>query len=248
MKIMIVEDELRIRNGLAYLIPKIDNAYKIVAEAENGYEGICFARDFLPDVVITDIKMPKITGLKMIEQIQLLNLHPEYIVLSGYADFKYAQKAIQLGVKEYLLKPISVDELTKALKKIAKRMEEKKQIPEEQVHGTYSKIVDNMVETIHKHYGQRLGLEMFSEKYKMTPEYLSTFFAKETQTTFSNYLRTVRMEKAKEFLETSNLKVYEVGCQVGYPIQKYFSKVFKEYTGVSAKQYVMEKRKDNNNF
>lgn len=74
----------------------------------------------------------------------------------------------------------------------------------------------------------------------MTPEYLGNLFAKETGITFSNYLRQVRMEKAKELLTGTDMKIYEVACAVGYPDQKYFSKVFKEYVGVSAKQFALK--------
>ena len=240
MKILIVEDELRIRNGLIHLIPKISPSYQIVAEAENGYDGVRCAQDFTPDVIITDICMPKSDGLKMIEEIQALGLHPTFVVLSGYAEFKYAQQAMRLGVKDYLLKPISVDILTETLARLEHPEEQQK--PDEKSSQNYSVMVADMVNTIDTQYGQHLRLDLFADKYRMTPEYLSTLFTKETQTTFSNYLKTVRMEKAKELLETSNLKIYEIACRVGYPEQKYFSKVFKEYTGVSAKQYVTKKK------
>jgi two-component system response regulator YesN len=93
---------------------------------------------------------------------------------------------------------------------------------------------------IEENFGMRLGLDTFAEKYRLTPEYISNLFAKETGMTFSNYLKRVRIEKAKELILQTDLKIYEVACSVGYPDQKYFSKVFKEYTGVSAKQFTLE--------
>lgn len=241
MKIVIVEDELRIRNGLAHLIPKISESYRVVAEAENGYDGIRCVQDLTPDVVITDICMPKTDGLKMISEIQALSLNPKFIVISGYAEFNYAQQAMHLGVQEYLLKPISVDSLTATLARLEKSLTGEAQNTTEN-EGRYSAMVSDMVNTINSKYGQHLRMDMFAEKYRVTPEYLSTLFTKETQTTFSNYLKTVRMEKAKELLETSNLKIYEIACRVGYPEQKYFSKVFKEYAGSSAKQYIVKRQ------
>lgn len=243
MKILIVEDEFHIRNGLIHLIPNISPSYQVIAHAEDGREGLLYAREYEPDVVITDIRMPKIDGLKMIEEIQTLGLHPEFIVLSGYAEFEYARTAIRLGVKEYLLKPISVDILTETLKRSEKALSQEtdgeQQCPENE---NYSAAVADMVQTIRRDYGKRLYLDMFSEKYKMTPEYLSTLFTKETQMTFSNYVKKVRIERAKELLDTTDLKIYEIACRVGYPEQKYFSKVFKESVGVSAKQYVVQKK------
>lgn len=242
MKILIAEDEFHIRNGLSHLIPTISPAYQIAGLASDGREGFELARELEPDVVITDIKMPKIDGLEMIEKIQNLGLQPVCLVLSGYAEFEYARTAIRLGVNDYLLKPISVDALTKALKRIESELSaapsaEESAGPEKK----YSPVVSDMVKTIHRDYGKHLCLEFFAEKYKMTPEYLSTLFAKETSMTFSNYLKNVRLEKAKELLNTTDLKIYEIACRVGYTEPKYFSKVFREYVGVSAKQYVQQK-------
>lgn len=103
----------------------------------------------------------------------------------------------------------------------------------------YSMIVQKAVNEIHVHYSQQLRLESFAAENNITPQYLSSLFSKETGTTFSNYLRDYRMEKAKELLQTGKMKVYEVACAVGYPDQKYFSRVFRECTGISAKQYAM---------
>lgn len=243
MRLLIVEDEMRIRNGLVHLLSNINPSYQVVASAENGYEGILCARDFEPDVVISDIKMPKMDGLKMIEGIQALNLHPEFILLSGYAEFEYARKAIRLGITEYLLKPISVDALTETLYRIEKNLSAGTTAEPAQEEPAYSAVVADMTKTIHSQYGRLLRLDLFAEKYKMTPEYLSTMFTRETHMTFSNYLKSVRIEQAKLLLKNSDLKVYEVACRVGYPEQKYFSKVFHESVGVSAKQYASQKKK-----
>lgn len=97
-----------------------------------------------------------------------------------------------------------------------------------------------MINVIEESYGMKLQLDVIAEKFHMTPEYLGNLFAKETGITFSNYLRQVRMEKAKELLTGTDMKIYEVACAVGYPDQKYFSKVFKEYVGVSAKQFALK--------
>lgn len=234
MRIVVVEDELRVRHSLVKCIEKINPEYCVVAEADNGYEGMKAVRDFEPDVVITDIQMPKVDGLSMIRQLKNMSLNPVFIILSGYAEFGYAQEGVRLGIRDYLLKPITVNNLRETLANIEIRGREEQ--PKEEKH--YSACICAMVETIHKEYGKHLGLDLFACKYKMAPEYLSTLFAKETGKTFSNYLKEVRMQKAKQLLEETDMKIYEIACQTGYPDQKYFSKVFKEYAGVSAKQYV----------
>lgn len=233
IKIVIVEDEFRIRQGLGNLIKKINPECCVVGEAENGYEGLKIIRNAEPNVVITDIQMPQMDGLEMIEKIREYNLECRFVILSGYAEFEYAQKGIRLGVEDYLLKPITITKVKELLSKITKQEE----IDCTQETEKYSMVVGDMIKTIEKSYGQRLGLDSFAEKYRLTPEYISAMFTKEIGVTFSNYLKKIRIEHAKDLLINTDKKIFEVACMVGYPDQKYFSKVFKEYTGVSAKQY-----------
>ena len=242
-KIVIVEDEFRIRQGLSNLINKVDMGCRVIGEAENGYEGIKMVRDLEPDIVITDIRMPKIDGLEMIEKIKEMGIECVIVVLSGYADFEYARTGIRLGVKEYLLKPATISDVKELLRKLTMEEEHKGEQGENNRMQEYSAATKEMVSVIEENYGMRLGLDSFADKFRLTPEYLSNLFAKETGMTFSNYLKKVRIEKAKELILTTDMKIYEVACSVGYPDQKYFSKVFKEYTGVSAKQYAIDESK-----
>ncbi len=238
--IVIVEDEFRIRQGLGSLINKVDMGCKVIGEAENGYEGLKMIQDLEPDIVITDIQMPKIDGLQMIEQAKEMGAVCTFVILSGYADFEYARRGIRLGVKEYLLKPATISSVKELLIKLAGNGEEASRPEEEE----YSGMVKEMIAIMEESYGMRLGLDTFADKFRLTPEYISNLFAKETKMTFSNYLKKVRIEKAKELILSTDMKIYEVACSVGYSDQKYFSKVFKEYTGVSAKQFAIDVQKN----
>lgn len=234
-KILIVEDELRIRTGLAHLIEKLEMGGRVAGEAEDGVEGLRMIAELEPDIVIADIRMPHMDGLAMIERAREMHFDCTFVILSGYAEFSYAQKAVSLGVSEYLLKPTTISSVRTLLERLI--VEEAEEKPEPEMEQELSPVIARMVESIRKNYGKKLGLETFAGEYRMTPQYLSNLFAKETGRTFSGFLKMVRMEKAKELLLESDMKIYEVACAVGYPDQKYFSRVFKEYTGVSAKRY-----------
>lgn len=122
MKILIVEDEFNAREGLAALIGKIRPQDTVCGKAEDGEQGYRMALEFAPDVLFVDIELPRLNGLQMIEKIldseKELPEKPQFVILSGYADFQYAQQAIRYGVGEYLLKPITVDKLEGTLRKL----------------------------------------------------------------------------------------------------------------------------------
>ncbi len=239
-KIVIVEDEYGSRVGLKKLIEKLTTELKVIGEAENGYEGLKLIVDTQPDIVITDIRMPKMDGLEMISELKKIGVECTFVILSGYSEFEYARSGLKLGVLEYLLKPITVSTVNDLIEKLINK-KDTTQNSEEPEHD-YSDVITNMKKYIDNNFGLKISLNTFSDMYKLTPEYLSNLFAKETGETFSNYLKKIRIEKAKELILTTDMKIYKVAYTVGYPDQKYFSKVFKEYTGVSAKQFAIDRQ------
>ena len=129
MRILIVEDEVRIREGLAKLI-KFHTSHMVIGEAGNGQEGLALALRFKPELVITDIRMPVMDGLEMIEKLHDMNMHIRAVILSGYSEFEYAKKAIRFGVDDYLLKPLAAEDIVEVLERIEDKLEaeEKKNI------------------------------------------------------------------------------------------------------------------------
>lgn len=125
MRIVVIEDEIRIREGLCRLLGKLNEEYELAGEADNGEDGIRIVREKQPDVIITDIRMPIMDGLEMLEQLYAEGFTGRAIVLSAYSEFDYARTAIRLGVTEYLLKPIVVSELSQVLAKVKNLIEEK---------------------------------------------------------------------------------------------------------------------------
>lgn len=117
-KVLIVDDEAMIREGLRYVIDWAAFGYEIVGTAENGEVGLEKIKALAPDVVIADIKMPGKNGLEMVRAAIDQSLDFYAIILSGYSDFEYARQALQLGAVNYLLKPVNEDELIDILQKI----------------------------------------------------------------------------------------------------------------------------------
>jgi len=119
LKVLIADDEKDIVDLIAYLIKELD--VEIVGQASDGLEAYEMILEKNPDVVISDIRMPGLTGLKLVEKVRQAGSHAEFIIISGYRDFEYAKTALQHGVQEYLLKPIKKDELTSLLNRLNRK-------------------------------------------------------------------------------------------------------------------------------
>ena len=112
---LLVEDEPLILQQLACSIQACDKNFRIVGTAENGQEGLEKIELLKPDIIITDIQMPILSGLDMISAAREKNLGGKYLILSGYSEFQYARSALLLNVNDYLLKPIDPDGLVQKL-------------------------------------------------------------------------------------------------------------------------------------
>jgi len=123
IKVLVIDDEPMQRQGIVRLTPWGDFGAEVIGAAGSGMEGILLAREHRPDVLIVDIKMPGLSGLDVIARLRE-ELEAEYIILSGYGEFEYAQRAIALGVCAYLLKPIDDEDLAAAVKLAAAHIDE----------------------------------------------------------------------------------------------------------------------------
>ncbi len=119
MKVFLVDDEIAIRENLRNSFPWEENGFQLVGEAPDGEMALPMIRDLNPDILLTDIRMPFMDGVQLCTEVKRMMPWVGVVILSGYDDFSYAQQAISLGVKEYLLKPITAQELGKALTRVA---------------------------------------------------------------------------------------------------------------------------------
>lgn len=123
---MIVDDEPAIRFGIKNAINWLSLQCTIIASCAEGHEALQLAQTLMPDIIITDIMMPGLTGLDLIREIRKTRQDTRFIILSGYDDFTYAKQAISLDVEDFLLKPLSKTELSKAVLKSIKKLREYK--------------------------------------------------------------------------------------------------------------------------
>lgn len=194
MKFLIVEDEIRIREGIRRLLPKLDAENEIAAEAENGEQGLALIQRVQPDVIITDVRMPVMDGLSMLEEAYREGCAAKAIVLSAYSEFEYARSALRLGVKEYLLKPINLTDFSEAIQRVKQEIERDRKNSPEKIGG-----LDHMIRNILSgdiktedevldYLKDRFGIE------KTSPiALLVTYFEEWTEKKRADFLRKIKM-------------------------------------------------------
>lgn len=240
-KVLVVEDEDLIRRGLIFTTDWLKMNCTVVGEAADGEEGLEKIKSEHPDIVITDIRMPGITGLEMIEKAAAEGNDFCSIILSSYSEFEYARTSIKLGVFEYILKPIDEVELADIIDRAIKHLEKERgavNLSSENkiVLPVFSEHAENFyvsqtISWIQKEYNKKISIETIAENLKVSVSYLSRKIKQATNMTFLDLLNTYRIIRAAELLRTGRYRIYEVSDMTGFSDYKYFCTVFKRYTG-----------------
>ena len=135
-RVIIVDDEPVIRRGLRETIEWDALGLEVAGEAADGNEALKLIREIRPEILITDIRMPDMDGIRLIQELKKLDLNVKITILSGYSDYQYLKEAIRLGVDNYLLKPIDNDELISNLKNTVDEIEKESAISLQIRQGT----------------------------------------------------------------------------------------------------------------
>lgn len=242
LKVLVVEDEEMIRKGIILAVDWAALDCVVVGEAANGEEALAAVERYDPSLIITDLKMPKMDGLQMLEQLRARGNQAYVIILTAYDSFSYAQSALRLGAVDFLLKPFHDGELESAVTNLRRRMESGRQ-PEQPVlpglkKGDKSKYVLQAMDYIGEHYAeQNISVSTIAQHLGLSESHLSHLFRKETDYTILNYLTRYRIHKAMELLRDCRLKVYEIAELVGYRDITYFSATFKKVVGMSPSEF-----------
>lgn len=240
LNLLVVDDELIILHGIVKMIREGKTPFTRIESAMDAFEALSVMSDFTPDLVITDIHMPEMSGLELIREVKERRLCDRFIILTGHDEFEYARQAIRCQVIDYLLKPINKLELLDLLRHTARTILEERRDGEKRdaADSSYSFHVEKILRHIELHYHKDLSLDQCAELTGLHPNYISQLFKKETGVSFVQYLQHYRIEQAKELLKRDrSLPVQVIGSQVGFENPQHFMKVFKKLAGCTPGAY-----------
>lgn len=228
LSILVVDDEYDTREGIKNNISWDELKISSVATAKNGLEALKSIQQHKPDIILTDIKMPKMDGITLATKVRELYPDIKIIFLTGYTEKEYLKAAISLQIASYVEKPVDLGELKSALLKAVLDL-----IPD--LNKTRINEINNFIRT--NLHNPELSLQTIADHVSLSKTYLCVMYKKETGITINEYINMQRIKKSKMLLKNHKYKLYEVAGKVGFVDANYFSTYFKKYVGVSPSEY-----------
>lgn len=223
---IIVDDEEFSCELLKYLIDKFHLPIELVGQAAAGDEALSLIYGLRPDIVFLDIEMPGYNGIEVMKKVKSSYSGPiNFIVITAYSYFEYAQASLRLGAKDILLKPVEPKQFIETMERVVG------------YKYTDNKVFNDILDYIAENYEKSLGLEDCARQFHISSNYISRMFKKHTGVSFITYVNKLRINKALELLQDSDLPIKEIAYKVGYNNLNYFYKTFKIVTGTTPKAY-----------
>jgi len=247
--VVLVDDNPLILQALRHSIPLESLGYQVAGYFTNSTEAFDFCCEHRPQMLITDIKMPGMTGLELIERLQSVYQDFSSIVITGYDEFAFAQKALRLGAVDIILKPIDDETLIQALRRASGTRDPGilPEAPETETATAGFRAIDpelhitasarRALDYLREHLSEKTTLADLADYVGLSSAHLSKLLKKETGMNFIDINNRMRVEKAITLLADGRYKVYEISNMVGIDNYAYFYQIFKKVTGKSPKEF-----------
>ncbi|MBP1045819.1 AraC family transcriptional regulator [Enterococcus sp. BWM-S5] len=241
--ILIVEDEMLERDFLKAIVMEEVSAKHVVLSCSTGGEAITLAKQHCPEIIFLDILIPEKDGLSVLEEIRTFLPDSKAVILSAFSDFSYAQKAIDLKVSKYMLKPVKPREIIAMLHRLIAELADTGRRPaadSDNEEITVSEIQGFIKEALHfiqENYKEKITLQKVSAHVYMNPQYFSRVFKREVGLSYTDYVNNLRIDYACKLLETSDYPSYRISSECGFNDPSYFNRVFYRQMSITPNKY-----------
>lgn len=215
--------------------------FKHIYSATDSQDALHQLARLKPDVVFTDIKMCEVDGFDIIEFAKKRNLNSIFVIVSGYDDFTYVQKALRQGVVDYLLKPITPEDGENVLQTLKNIFDQQNPthsqslIPTTRFHIS-NKNFASLIDYIDHNYIECMNLSKLANMFNLNLSYCCQLFRKYLNCSFSEYINLLKLKKAVELLSESNMNIKDIAESLNYDYS-YFCKIFKKQFGITPHLY-----------
>ena len=246
---IVVDDEKWVVKSLIATI-KNQDLFEITEEFYDGLSGLDYIRSRQPALAFVDVRLPGMSGLDILQAANAEGLKTLFIIISGYAEFAYAQKAMLHNAVGYCLKPFSRSELIDSMQKAYSILQDQEPVsdtsentpPDQNVyvcrHTTSShKSVQMIIDYTEEHYREDISISDLAKHCSINTNYASQLFKHEMGITYVNFLTGLRIDHALWLLTNTDQTVFAIASQVGYRDYFYFAKVFKKAMGCTPTAY-----------
>ena len=240
LRVLLVDDEIMIREGFKRLFDWEAHDCEVVGEAADGMEALAQIDALRPDIVIMDINIPIMSGLKVIQVSRIKHPKIAYVIVSGYDDFSYCQQALRLQITDYILKPVDYEEFGICIDNLKISLYEQRMAEEHEPKEQGERVIIGITLYLQEHLEEEVSLSVLAEEFHLNPQYISQLFKNEIGVGFLAYLTNIRMEKAKKLLLSTSFPIAEIAQKTGYGDYRVFTKVFKKAEGITPSQYRRE--------
>lgn len=235
LRVLLVDDEIMIREGFKRLFDWNAHDCEVVGEAADGLEALSQIDALQPDIAIMDINIPVMNGLKVIQLARIKHPDTAFVIVSGYDDFSYCREALRLQITDYILKPVNYEEFGACIDNLKIALFERHSTKGQEVQE--ERAIISITRYLQAHLAEEISLTVLAEEFHLSAQYISQLFKSEIGVNFLAYLTNIRMEKAKKLLLSTSLSIAEISEQSGYGDYRVFTKVFKKSEGVTPSQY-----------
>ena len=235
LKVLLVDDEIIIRQGFIKLFDWQAHDCQVIGQASDGLEALSKIDELKPDIVIMDINIPIMNGLKVIELSRIKHPDTAFVIVSGYDDFSYCRQALKLKITDYILKPVNYEEFGNCIDNLKISLFESKK--ENKDSQQKDRMIVSITKYLQNHLQEDVSLNVLAQEFHLNAQYISQLFKSEIGVGFLTYLTNIRMEHAKKLLLSTDDAISDISDQCGYNDYRVFTKVFKKKEGITPSQF-----------
>jgi YesN/AraC family two-component response regulator len=264
IRTLIVDDEKLVRKGLISVMPWEQYGFSVAGEAANGEKAMEFIKENDVDLIFVDLAMPVLSGLELMRRIRVEFPRIFIVVITCHQDFEYIQEALRLGAIDYIVKTqMEKETMESVLERISVRVHNewadiaagtfienadthfKININPDVRHKFSNEIINSILEAVKyvcTNLDDEISQDTVAKKVNMSRGYFSQCFKDVTGRFFGEFVREMKINRAKELLLQTNRPIYWIAEQLGFLDEKYFSRFFKEHMGVLPSEYRITNR------